>query len=641
VAEHTTQLAQIMYNINNQSGDTTTKFISACEYCNTNSLTLYIPQDITINLLTDVKLPSILGKFLTITNTGAGNFVLQSNKNYEKIYFICQIASTSIISDGVIENIKIKDVNLSFIPLVNDGVTMTYYGLHLSVSKNIKIENVEFKNFINPLILIAPNSKEITIRNLKGFNVGQGVFIKGSNIDTITYAENITIDNVQTINTLAQKNNIINNYSKGGTGDISGYDTILLESCKQVLITNIIGIYTIERLVYVSDSFNVMLRGFKGISGGGLKFAAYDGIIAKWFKATDGVFYDLQDDAMLQLYNSDTVVLSNVTHTGQSSAEKAGWLLRSGQTIKNVYISDCNLDYISRSVWSHDGVFPQVGVEEVSNITFKNCKCTHIGLIKWIPYPLFDVSNTIIPTSFIFNNIEIKDCIFKATSASLFDVGAVNGYGFSQVFKANHISGLNWGNNTVKGFNNVNTDGTPSSYPSCYFHVGSHSDSIIIKQAITSNEVITVRPLFDANLYVSSGSEFIVSVTSISGIEKKIIKPLFANITDGSTVKIMLNNTQSSEFTCNGKIASLYYSLAVLTGLSNIVGMVEINNGSGIGKYIINGLNVTKHTSSDTGYVNSWLADGSTCLYLSSDTVLLRSSTAKNLVLNYSLKYNE
>lgn len=642
----------IAFNLNNLIGTDTEKFINACAYCITNSLILYVPKDISITLNSDVNIPSIVSNNSTITIVGTGRLIPLSNSQFRRFKIERQDISDTFYNEFTINNIAFNEVEIKYSASVEDGSVLSEYAIRLKIGSGLKLNDVTIRNYNTPIRIEAVNGFDLEFKNIKCYNVGHGIYVKGYDNVNVAWAKNIRIDGLYVENTNTQLSNILTNYCSTSN---AGYDGILLEHCDTVEMTNIYCRALPERMLYVSTGNNIRITNSKAINTGGIKFVGMvrknlDGTyqtisaVADGFMADDISLRNCKEEAMVQLYDCQHIHLNNIKHQAEMNgyAEYCGWFLRCGRYLRDIKITNCHADSIRRNFIDYEGQFANGTIysddydELIDGLTVENCTGKNIGLIKNSPLPCINFIQTKTPVTQIFKNIRIINNDFLGTNARTeSDTGIPNGYGVKNFIEGDWFSNLFISGNKVRGYG-ISDIEQGSTLP---FNIGANSVKVILQHEVITDK--TINPSTFTNCYCSHGSEINFN-TSLYNTDSKYnvilkMKPMnMTSFSTGNIANLKYNMGVIGELMSDGQGADLYMSILDLTGFTDRVGCMTINSVDGIGYIAINNTNLTTKAHSDTNFDSgSWATDGKIRLYMNGEVLQLRCTT--NKILNGSL----
>lgn len=561
-------------------------FIDACNYCTEHNQNLTLDSDITVNLNTNLTIPNIFGNGKMININGSGK--LTTNKN-----------------------IKIDNLTL-----VNTTGDMAWFCLEVE-NNFTSLNNVTFKNFINPCIL---NSQKVVINQVNFYNCGQGVYLRNT-----TDSE---INNILFMNTTTERENIINNHASSLTG-IDGYDGVLLEYCNNVIINNPIFQGCPERALYSSSSNNVTINNPICKYTGGLKFVGYNNIVTENFVVNNATINEVNGDALFQLYRCKNVYLNGVT-SFSSGTNSCGWIIRAGQTVENVKLTNCNATRITRSVFDFNADFPTRASESYCRkIDLNNIKAYDVGLIKWLPYPILNLDKKDVMGGYIFSDITLKDSrIYAYGFDGNADYGSPTGYGMRSIVKGDMIERLTIENNEIKGVYDCNTDGSEKSYPQLFFDLGENVNQIKIRHKFKS-KYFSINKIIPSSLKVTHDS--LIEILCNSGIDTTNvkIKPYATN----SDTNITLLNSFILEFASNNfsNKGTAWLELTDISKTKN--GKITCIADNKMCDFLIKNTDIIMKTSDDI-FGNTWVNDGKIRLYNSNGQLILRCGSTKDIITN-------
>ena len=559
-------------------------FIEACNYCVSKGYNLTLDIDTNVTLASNLTIPNLLGNNNTLTINGSGKLI--SN----------------------------KDIKIENITFINNTDVMGWNCLEVE-NELTTLNNVTFKNYINGCIL---NSKKVVINNINFYNCGQGVYLKNT--------LNSEINNLLFKNTVAERENIINNHQSSSTG-INGFDGILLENCNNIIINNPIIEGCPERAIYSSSSNNVTINNPICKYTGGLKFVGYNDIVVENFVVNNATIDEVNGDALFQLYRCKNIYINGVT-SFSSSTNSCGWIIRSGQTVENVKLNNCNATRVKRSIFDFDADFPTRASETYCrNIELVNLKAYNVGLIKYLPYPLINLEKRNVIGDYVFSDITLKDSyIVGASIDGNADYGSPNGYGMGAIVKGDMIERLSIENNEIKGVYDCNSDGTVKTYPQLFFDLGENVNQIKIRHKFKS-KYFSINNIIPSSLKVTNDS--LIEILCNSGIDttNAKIKPYATN----SDNNITLLNSFILEFVNNNynNKGSAWLELTDLAKTKN--GKITCIADNKICDFLFDNANIVMKTSDDI-FGNTWLNDGKIRLYNSSGQLILRCGVSKDII---------
>lgn len=533
------------------------------------------------------------------------NHVLTSKE--PKALNICNIIGNgySITLDNVYFTSN-KNVSLNGVKFYHkDKSEKTLQSYCLNLTNSVEIVNCYFRGFYSPCLI--KNSTNNILTNLVFERCMQGVYTKNT-IDT-------KISKINFNNTELDFNEL-----KAMTSSVEGYDACLIEKSINTSITDSIFNWCIERALYSSDSENTTFTDNIINYSKGIKFCGYEGIKNN-FIASNIIVNNSFDDAFCQLYQCKNVLISNVNISNDSS-HLVGWLIRGGQNISDLYVSNIKANNIKRSVLGWEESFPTQLNEmcTVKRVYFDNVNCSQIGTIKDLVYPLFSFENTTVIEEQI-KGLFVKNCIFlRGTMVDNSDINSTT-KGFSYIIKANTITNVILEDNIISGYGATLTD--KKLYPML---ISGNYSNITVKADIklgsfTSENLpsikLTSRSKFNIICGDTTYKDNVVVVTkSINDSEedisnKYIIERNIYNVV--STIFIQFNS--------NDVIYCEVFS-------DNEKGFIAYN-----GTYKYDGTNV---------YGGAWASDGKVRLYTDTDTtkINLRCSQTKQCKINMSVQSN-
>ena len=561
-------------------------FIDACNYCTEHNQNLTLDSDITVNLNTNLTLPNIFGNGKTININGSGK--LTTNKN--------------IKLDSLIIVNSIGDMTWNCLDIENDFTSLN---------------NVTFKNFINPCVL---NSKKVIINHVKFYNCGQGVYLKNTS--------DSEINNILFMNTTTERDDIKNNHQSSTTG-INGYDGILLENCNNIIINNPIIQGSPERALYSSESSNVTINNPVCKYTGGLKFVGYNNKVVENFVVNNATIDEVNGDALFQLYRCKNVYINGVS-SFSNTPNSCGWIIRSGQTVENVKLNNCNATRVMRSIFDFDANFPLKASETYcKKIELQNINANKVGLIKYLPYPVINLEKRDVIGDYVFSDISLKDSYIVGTSIDAnADYGSPSGYGVGAIVKGDMIERLTLENNEIKGVYDCNTDGTAKSYPQLFFDLGENVNQIKIRHKFKS-KYFSINKIIPTSLKVTHDSLIEILCNSGDSVTNAKIKPYATN----SDNNIVLLDSFILEFVSNNfsDKGSAWLELTDISKTKN--GKITCISDNKICDFLFNNTNIVMKTNDDI-FGNTWLNDGKIRLYNSSGQLILRCGSSKDIITN-------
>ena len=559
-------------------------FAEACNYCVEHNQNLTLDTDITLNLDTDLTIPNIFGNGKTITINGNGN--LTTNKD-----------------------IKIENLTLAY---VSGNMSWTC----LKVENNFTVlNNVTFKNFVNPCPL---NSKKVIVNQVKFYNCGQGVYLRNTN--------DSEINNLLFMNTVEERENIKNNYKSSVSG-INGYDGILLENCNNIIINNPIIQGSPERALYSSESNNVTINNPICKYTGGLKFVGYNNIVVENFVVNNATIDEVNGDALFQLYRCKNIYINGVS-SFSSNTNGCGWIIRSGQTLENVKLNNCNVTRVMRSVLEFDANFPMRASETYcKNVELQNIKANKVGLIKYLPYPIINLEKRDVIGGYVFTNISLKNSSIIGTSIdNNADYGSLSGYGMGAIVKGDMIENLTIENNVIKGIYDCNTDGSTKSYPQLFFDLGENVNQIKIIHNYKS-KYFSINKIIPTTLKVTYDSLIEIQCNSGNDSTNVKIRPYSTN----SDSNIVLLDSFILEFVNKSysNKGAMWLELTDVSKTKN--GKITCVADNTMCDFLFNDSSIVFKTSDDN-YGTTWTSDGKIRLYNSNGQLILRCSNSKDII---------
>ena len=566
-------------------------FIEACNYCVAHNQNLTLDDDVTVLLNSDLNIPNLFGNGKTLNITGNGK--LKTNKN----------------------------ITLDNLTIVNSNSDMTWNCLDFE-NDFTSLNNVTFKNFINPCIL---NSKKVIINHVKFYNCGQGVYLKNTS--------DSEINNILFMNTTTERDNIKNNHQSSSTA-INGYDGILLENCNNIIINNPIIQGSPERALYSSESNNVTINNPVCKYTGGLKFVGYNNIVVENFVVNNATIDEVNDDALFQLYRCKNVYINGVS-SFSSDTNSCGWIIRGGQTLENIKLNNCIATRIKRSIFDFDADFPTRASETYCRkINLQNIIADKVGLIKYLPYPLLNLEKRDVIGGYVFSDISLKDSYIVGTSIDgNADYGSPSGYGLGAIVKGDMIERLTIENNEIKGVYDCDTDGFAKSYPQLFFDLGENVNQIKIRHKFKS-KYFSINKIIPSSLKVTYDSMIEIYCNSSIDITNAKIKPYATN----SDENIDLINSFILEFVSNNfsNKGSAYLELGDTTKIKS--GKITCIADNKICDFLINNTDIVLKSSDDI-FGNTWTNDGKIRLYNSDGTLILRCGTARDIISSGLIMY--
>ena len=559
-------------------------FIEACNYCVKHNQNLTLDSDVTVLLDSDLIIPNIFGNGKTININGTGKLTTTSN-------------------------IKIDNLTL-----VNSTGDMTWFCLYVE-NNFTSLNNIIFKNFINPCIL---NSKKVILNHVSFYNCGQGVYLRNTS--------DSEINNILFINATSERDDIKNNYQSSSTG-INGYDGILLENCNNIIINNPIIQGCPERALYSSASNNITVNNPICKYTGGLKFVGYNNVVVENFVVNNATIDEVNGDALFQLYRCKNIYINGVT-SFSSDTNSCGWIIRSGQTVENVKLNNCNATRVIRSIFDFDADFPSRASETYCRkVELQNIKAYNVGLIKWLPYPVINLDKRDVIGNYVFSDITLKDSNIVGFSVdNNADYGSPNGYGIGAIVKGDMIERLNIENNEIKGTYDCNTDGGTKTFPQLFFDLGDNVNQIKIKHKFKS-KYFSINNIIPSTLKVTHDS--LIEILCNSGIDTTNvkIKPYATN----SDSNINLLNSFILEFVSNNfsNKGTAWLELTDISKTKN--GKITCIADNKICDFLFDSNNIVLKTTDDI-FGNTWLNDGKIRLYTTDGKLILRCGVAKDII---------
>lgn len=299
-------------------------FSGACSDCLTKGYILYLTADQEIPA-TGIELPDIIGngKTITIMNTDDSNIsITVNNKVISNVNFV---ANTLYCTYAI--------------NTLNDGI----------------VERCTFNGFYTPVRISGSNNS--IVRDCVMKNCGKGVWIKNAN--------NVLIDHIELINTLAEKTAI----ATALNNNINGEDGVLAETSTNIKVINSTFEYCVERTLYSSDSDYVTFSNNIMRNTDGVKFCGYTAI-RKGFVCEGNSLYNGLSDAFCQLYECDTCEVNNNIATSETDSNYVGWFIRAGHNFTNISVKGNYVKRVRRCFLHYEDTFPETVL--TNNFNFSN-----------------------------------------------------------------------------------------------------------------------------------------------------------------------------------------------------------------------------------------------------------------------------
>lgn len=554
---------------------------SAISTCNSLGYTLVLTKN--------HSLSSDEQKTINICNIlGRGNTIYLYNVDFD--------SNSSVTIDGV--NFVYSDPN--------DKPFQTFC---LNLKNSVNISNCAFTGFMTPMRVV--NSIKNNFKNLIFERCCQGVYLRG--------CENNTIDAINFNNTEEEYDVLC-----GLINSPAGFDGVLLELCNNTYITNSNFNFCLERVLYCSDSDNVTFSNCFIHNSSGLKFVGYSekrrGFICENIMMRNG-----KTDAFCQLYHCEDILINNI-HIINEGENYIGWVLRLGQSVKNINITNLRGNGVIRSFiqWQED--FPTLRDDSntVENINVENVLCTDIGRKANVTYALFDFNNVSVIEKQL-QNLCVKNSEFRGGETAAGGDDSISNYGFSYVLKANTFSNCSFINNVIAGYNaHLNTSDEDS------YNLIPDKNHRIYPMLITGNyEKLTVI------------ADVAIDQLSYEKLPKLKLTPnsIFniSGVTTATKQKTSLITKQSGNeevyidenYIINGEAYNISYGIYLTFSINDIIYIDVYSDGV---KGFLGYDGSSFHSTGTNVESGSWVADGKIRLYedtYSPGTIVLRSNIAK------------
>ena len=422
-------------------------FSEACSDCLTNGYVLYLTGNQQIPD-TGLELPDIIGNGNTIT-------IMNADEDSSTVIPV-------VVNNKIISNVKFSANSIyarHCLNTVNDGI----------------IERCEFAGFLTP-IKVRSTSNTV-IRDCVIKNCGKGVWAE--------YSNNVLIDNITMINTLAQKSAIITLLNN----NIAGEDGVLIEdNSKNIKIVNSYFENCVERTLYSIDSNDVVFSNNIMENTNGVKFVGSDNGISKGFVCEGNLLRNSISDAFCQLYEVEGCQVNNNIIINDTDSNYLGWFVRAGHTFSNISIKGNYAKRIRRCFLAYEDTFPDTML--TTNFAFNNVNIEdNTGMrMMMINQPLYgaiDYSQSDQVSTHSGSQVSIRNNTFYATQwrgDSTFVEAGKNSV-FATGIKLSNIDRLVIENNDIRGIVSDNKVLPAVDLTSC--------SNVYINESYSHNESIT------------------------------------------------------------------------------------------------------------------------------------------------------
>lgn len=620
------------------------------------------PGTYRVNKTSDLTLPSVkcLVGYATIIVEDAYGFVINSNFEMSHVKIISKNTYTKtdstlksvIKANADLENVSFDDVVFDSVLSAQDGTVRASAAISLKGVKNLKLDKIKTIGYRQG---VSTNglSDGIIGTNLEFYNVELPLYMRGSDpaVTDENYAKNIQFSNITHINTQVQSQN----YFKQ-----AGADTILMEKCDTITISNVISEYPVERSCYFSCCRNATADHWNLKNALGIKFVGGSNTalnletIARNCKLSN--IHVVIDDATLtqQAYIAEfywakdwSVKSSTLKGNGIASV-----LISTRHYIEDGLIENCSGSGLKRGLFEYsyvgtvDNPDPTPDIAEgnytagVNGLTIRDCT---VNGSHTIDYDVIKLQDSSPPTSgsYRYKNI-VLDGIRVNNISENYGIASSN-MSCKGLINIDSVDGLRIKDCKVYGYYRTDVNGNPITLP---FQVGANSKNVSIK-----HEETVRNQDFKYNfgtLYVSADSEFkINTINKLFSYQDTATITVKHDSTDVSITKDLKNTfrmrgtthvTDSSDFALPviGSTNSLY-------PLPNLFGMIDVIVDTGdVGGYTITKTGVVALKANSSAFFVLSTTDNKFAFFKdTSPRYVLRykspTSVIASFVINYTL----
>lgn len=622
-------LTKMAVNIENFSPDasgvnySTSAFTQAVNYANSITKEISQPTSILlpagtyrINKTSDLAIPSLkcIVGYATIIVEDAYAFLISSNFTMSNVKIVSKNTYAKadstfkpiFKSTGLIDNVTFENVVFDSVLSAQDGTVRASIAASLKGVTNLKLNNVTVKGYRYG-ITTDGLSDGIFGTNLSFYNVELPLYMRGGDpsLADTNYAKNLHFSNITHVNTKTQSQN----YFKQ-----AGADTILMEKCDTINISNLISEYPVERTAYLSSCRNATASEWNLKNALGIKFVGKSNsalsieLIAKNCKISNihAIFDDAdmtQQGYIAEFYWTENCSVKGCTMNGNSVASV---IVSTRHYIKDLIIENCTGNNLKRGFFEYEYVGTIDNPDPTPDILEGNYTSGVDGLIirgntinnsnvfgggDGSGYEAIKLSDTAPPAtgSYRYKNLVIENNrINNATENFGIATSTTPTMKCRGLFNIDNVDGLRIKGNVINGYYRTDVNGNPISLP---FQVGSNSKNVSIKHEETlRNQDFKYN---FGNLYMSSDSEIkVYTISRLMSYQDTAILTIKHDQTDVAVTKDVKNS-----FRIRGTINisdATDFALPVIGSnntsypLPNIFGTVDIVNDLGdVGGYII------------------------------------------------------
>lgn len=414
VAQHTSQLADIVTLDNYQGANDSTKFYNACADAIANSKIIKLTKNITLDasIYNQFEIPSIEGNNFTVTINNAlhlyvgskcsfiRNFKIIDTNSYAKADFPTTGTKTQYDkgflfetkSGYTITSLYITNITFNGLSICSDGSYRTK-GVFYLKGDNISFNNINISDSrcgfnINDTVEITVTNHNITFNNIIFNNVEQGIWISST--------DRVFISNISLKNTSIQQSNYSCQY---------GSDLFTILDCTNVQVTKVYCNNVIERMLYSNNSNNAIIDDFiienaGNGDGGGIKFFGKPTFPTNNIKVKHGIYTGIGKSKCFEFYNCIDVDLSEIEVS--TTGGNYDVFICLADNSKNISIDRCNvynlnLEFMLCVLTASDSNFIYTHLYE--NISITNCRIIN---------PV-SISSSSARALILFNNINSQD----------------------------------------------------------------------------------------------------------------------------------------------------------------------------------------------------------------------------------------
>lgn len=465
-------------------------FKSACDFALAIDKYIYVTNDKSITLTSDIDIPSIYGNDTTLSIVGNYSLVFDSQTRFRDITFahITPVNNASPILKSVnssVSNIYIRNCFFKLDTLVLDGTELSATCISFTNGvSNLYVNNTKFNNVYNA-IYVNGASSNLHFNKIDCFNYKIGIYLSGvdSHLNSDIWVDGVYMSDLCFKNTSEQ-------YATFVAAGRIGKDSILFEHVRNVNIDGFYSEYPCERPLYCSYGKNITVKNVKMVNfWSGLKFVGFVSVTNSISNISDGFYVSnvesetslSSDNYVYEFYNCKNIDVSNHVHEGHGTTDM---FVSTSHSVQNLKMKNITANGLHRNFWIYYDVATTDHVDIpsiMSDIEFSDISCD-LASTLYYAFQTKGNAEALATGTYKFTNFKINN--FKVRKAGYYDnydntIDAVQS--FKGIIFIDEINGLLIDKCKAIGYNNALEDGeygnTRSALP---FRIGSNTKSVTI-----------------------------------------------------------------------------------------------------------------------------------------------------------------